>query len=584
MRLTGRVWWIGITALGSVGLGIVIDHGFLRIFGFLWIILIFVVYFYHLYCLKRWLGKLQIQASFGKHLTGRIGEPLELQMEGRFLSPGGFWNVTAEPVVTGRYRWDMTREKPWVFSPGGLWQRTRYCVPAFAGFVEILGFRVMGWDVFGWYETVVFLPFRKRIPVCPSRMAGTKSSRGGKKASNLLWKPGIFQVDRSGKSLEFLGLREFVAGDSPRRIAWKPSLRRDSLLVRETEWEVPIVVNCLVDAGMANRFRHDGQMSDFDEFQGLIMTVAQAAMESSNPFSLALVDPGNEAHLKSGIGKIHLTKTELAIAEKSAQIPPNPSAAPDTILPEAELLLESLYPSEMDPFGNRLPLWNSWIEGFPAWSPHSDWRRKLDARRWLFWFAGPLGWIFLPVVFGLTEKERKLSLARKRVARLLCSLGKLPPGSFERLLQDDSYFSETLTWQLGSMGLTLSAAGGDPVATLEEQLLMGNHLGGTLMQKVSQAKDQQVFIVLIQSKTLYLGMGPLIEALKRARCLGHRVMVLDVVSTRAAGKLSLSMGSSLLDLKEVIQKSGVAYIHGTPPEVQNRFESQIQKEGFLGRR
>ncbi len=581
MRLTGRVWWTAITALAMLCTGVVTDYAFLRVFGVLWLFLIVALYFYNDYQLKKWRAALQLSGAFENELAGRVGEPIQLLFDGAGLIPGGLWSATVEPVVAGRFAWDAEKGGPWRKKMDDQWERTLVCVPGFAGFIEILGFRINAWDPFGWHEAAFFVPFAKRLAICPARLAARGGNRGGKKHSNILWKPGLFQIDRSGQSLEFLGLRELIPGDSPRRIAWKQSLRRDTLLVRETEWEVPVAVNCLVDAGPANRFRHDGLRSDFDDLQPLIMTAAQAAMDSQNPFSLNLIDPGEDEAVPYGVGKIHLTKVELAIARRSAAIPPNPLAPPDSLLPQAELLLESLFPSEMDPSVNRLPAWYAWVEGFPAWSDHGGWKRKLDARRYLFWFAGPLGWTLLPFVFGLTEKERKLSLARKRIALLLCSLGKLPAGDLERLLQDDGFFSETLTNQLGKMGLTIPAAGEEPVNSAEQQARVGRHLAGSFLRRLARARDQQVFLVMIQSGSLLLGLNPLLDAIRRAAGHGHRVIVLDLAP---AGRKRVLWPGVWADLGATLSKAGAVYYRGSAEEIGDRFQGLIRKEGFLARR
>lgn len=50
-----------------------------------------------------------------------------------------------------------------------------------------------------------------------------------------------------GQAEEFFGVREYVAGDSPRLIAWRPSARRDELVVRQHGAPPPTVVWVILD-------------------------------------------------------------------------------------------------------------------------------------------------------------------------------------------------------------------------------------------------------------------------------------------------------------------------------------------------
>lgn len=71
---------------------------------------------------------------------------------------------------------------------------------------------------------------------------------------------GVLAVPRGGGRLthtreptasgsdEFVGLRDYLPGDSPRRIAWKPSARLGSLVVRQTSSATPPAILLLIEA------------------------------------------------------------------------------------------------------------------------------------------------------------------------------------------------------------------------------------------------------------------------------------------------------------------------------------------------
>src|SRR5262249_35590263 len=68
------------------------------------------------------------------------------------------------------------------------------------------------------------------------------------KRHNLLPPPGIHRLRRPGSGSELLDLRDYMPGDPPKTIAWKVSARRDKLITKEFESEVPLRCTLFVDA------------------------------------------------------------------------------------------------------------------------------------------------------------------------------------------------------------------------------------------------------------------------------------------------------------------------------------------------
>src|SRR5262249_30058339 len=60
------------------------------------------------------------------------------------------------------------------------------------------------------------------------------------KRRNLLPAPGLHRHLRPGSGSELLDLRDYLPGDPPKTIAWKVSARRDRLISKEFESEVPL--------------------------------------------------------------------------------------------------------------------------------------------------------------------------------------------------------------------------------------------------------------------------------------------------------------------------------------------------------
>src|SRR6185437_3301016 len=89
-------------------------------------------------------------------------------------------------------------------------------------------------------------------PVMPAAV----SSRGSGpivKYHNQLPPPGIHRLHQPGSGSELLDLRDYMPGDPPRTIAWKVSARRDRLVTKEFESEVPVRATLFVDTSSSVR-------------------------------------------------------------------------------------------------------------------------------------------------------------------------------------------------------------------------------------------------------------------------------------------------------------------------------------------
>src|SRR5205807_372769 len=73
------------------------------------------------------------------------------------------------------------------------------------------------------------------------------------KRHNLLPPPGINRLLRPGTGSELMDLRDYLPGDPPRTIAWKVSARRDRLITKEFESEVPVRCTLFLDTSNSVR-------------------------------------------------------------------------------------------------------------------------------------------------------------------------------------------------------------------------------------------------------------------------------------------------------------------------------------------
>src|SRR5260370_851791 len=79
------------------------------------------------------------------------------------------------------------------------------------------------------------------------------------KRHTLLPPPGINRLPRPGSGSELLDLRDYLPGDPPKTIAWKVSARRDRLITKEFESEVPVRCTLFLDTAHSVRLRPPGQ-------------------------------------------------------------------------------------------------------------------------------------------------------------------------------------------------------------------------------------------------------------------------------------------------------------------------------------
>lgn len=590
MALTARGWWTSACGLISLALGVTLGSSFLALLGIITLGFVLITWIVMGAMLREVLRHLKFIASFSEPGPLRIGRPLQIELSVYGLHHPVSGLLALEPVAIGRFLKSEIGPISWGFHPSGCWKGIFGPTPNQLGRAGILGLGFVLNDPAGWFIYRGFLPGRLEKAVLATAVIPKAVPKSARKETNVLSRPGLFIHEKPGQSMEFLGLREFQPGDSSRRVSWKASLRRDRFLVRETEWEVPAVIQCLVDAGEHNRVAdQQSKKIALSEMAVLAGQLLRQVLDHGNPAGLALVSENDLILESAGLGPAHLLRTELAFAEMASKpVTPVPRQA-SVLAPWADGILGQIYPELMDPSTNRLPLWYSWVEGFPAFpwislGKSPTFAERLDGGRFWFWLAGPIGWLMLPFVFSLTDKKRRISLARKRVAAAFAGLLPLPPGSLERMLQDDDYFVTTTVEGLCRLGIDSI-----PVFVQETrvepsvQIKQGNRLAKVLHGRLALARDHQVFVVILCASRIAFGLGPVLDAIKRCVARGHRVLVWDLASGDFGDNKEDPVQNKVTrDLANTLAKSGVRYWQGTREEIIARWNSLFRKEGLLG--
>lgn len=127
-----------------------------------------------------------------------------------------------------------------------------------AGRLRLPGFRIVVEDRHGFFRLERFHPCSQTLRVLPAwREAG--DIRPIIKRLNAIPRHGVHRQQRTGLGSELLELREYMPGDPPKSIAWKASARRDRLMTRQYESEVPVRLQIVVDGSISTRLGGFGQ-------------------------------------------------------------------------------------------------------------------------------------------------------------------------------------------------------------------------------------------------------------------------------------------------------------------------------------
>ncbi len=100
---------------------------------------------------------------------------------------------------------------------------------------------------------------------------------------------GVRPAPRRGDGMEFESLRDFVAGDDPRRIDWAASARRGRLITRQYQHERNHIVLLAVDASRLMAGEVDGR-SKLDHAVDASLALAYAALVSGDRVSMVVFD------------------------------------------------------------------------------------------------------------------------------------------------------------------------------------------------------------------------------------------------------------------------------------------------------
>lgn len=373
------------------------------------------------------------------------------------------------------------------------------------GIVRLEGVRVRLADFQGFFFHETFLHCPIEMPVLPV-LPDTESRRGDKRL-NLLPPPGVHRHRRPGTGSELLELRDYRPGDPPRRIAWKVSARRDQLITREYESEVPLRCTLLVDAGSATRLGPPGQ-SALARFCEIAATVSHVAIGHRDLVGLAICDENSVTYLRPARTSRQLIDILKTLAHAAPQQPIVDSADMRTLLPRAHALASDIYPDLMTQSMNRFPAWLPWLSPEPIYRIGP--RGLLMSSTWARWRR----------VFR--ARYRRRYAWRKRVSAVIAAKYGLGPAATALLMEDDATIARWMQHFLAEHRVPYDV----PARAITEVETIARQ-ARALTHAVTRGRDNELFVLMgdFVSRAGYL--DELLKAVRVARARRHQVLVVQ---------------------------------------------------------
>lgn len=578
--MTARAWWILFLAALMAGVGLPMGHPVLAILGLtllLWLAVQSV-----LFAIKaRWVVR-------GLRLTREVRDdrvPVHTLWARRVFEVRltvSLDSILALPYLALQeqvpYGLDLTEGQPRGEGPISATQplHVRYKVKAgHPGTVRFEGVRVQIADLGGLFHHAAYIHLPAILRVLPS-LVDAEGKTASAKRFNLMPPPGIHRLLRPGSGSELLELRDYIPGDPPKTIAWKVSARRDKLITKEYENEVPVRCTLFVDVSRSVRLGPPGQNA-LTRLVEIAAGFAQANTASRDMTGLCLFDEKETTILKPARNRRHLVQVFDQLAAAAGRPAAAGRGAVDALLPLACAFAEEHYPE----------LWSQDVNYVPNWLPFfirtpSHWVMKQSTagrvfRTILLTFLAVFYWLlvalplegaladvyngipkeyveeFLPpydifvlmwfVVFlcgfpfwmlfwrdfvplFFQPRARRITRQRKKIAAILSHLYQLGPGGIELLSQDDRPLGKYLERFLNDHHVPHTPKiydnRGRFLFASQEKI---DVLARALLRAVGKGHDNELFALLVDVVELERDLGPLVQAVKVALARHHHVML-----------------------------------------------------------
>jgi uncharacterized protein (DUF58 family) len=378
-----------------------------------------------------------------------------------------------------------------------------------AGPVRFEGVRLRWTDPQGYFYHETFVRQPLVYPALPPLVDVELNQRTNKRY-NILPPPGIHRLHRAGSGSELLDLRDYRPGDPPKLIAWKPSARKDKLITKEFENEVPVRCTLVLDGSQSVRIGPPGHNA-LARLVEIGSSVAQAALGNRDHVGLIIFDEHNATHVAPARGRRHL----IDMLHRLAEVGRLPAAAStpdiDMLTRIAMALMREIYPDLLDRNLNSFPWW------LPVLFPRPEYLRTIT-----------LTDAVIPWWRRLSATEWRRQMNRKKLSAVLTVVQGYSPGVMAQLMEDDTFFGLALQDFLAQHNVPYPVALYDwrgKYQFAEPQKI--DVLSASLLRAVRRAHDNELFVLMVDLVEQMDAIEPLRRALRVALGRHHRVVLVS---------------------------------------------------------
>ena len=357
------------------------------------------------------------------------------------------------------------------------------CRSRAAGISRLPGVRIRIQDPNGFFTSERFFECVQTLRILPS-FESAVSIPSRVKRLNGLPQHGIHRLQRAGMGSELLELREYTPGDPPKSIAWKVSARRDRLMTRQYESEVPIRTIVFVEDSRRTRKGTWGERP-CDASSATAANIIHTALKAGDPAGLVQFGESSGKQSAPGWGDRTLFRHLEALAMACRLQPANMPWSRE-LQTHAMLICQEHYPHLLDASVNIIPR------------------------------------TFLPTLPG----RWAVNNTRSRLAGVICQLHGLTVTQWTRLIYDDDFMGEHLARLAADAGRSFHGGSGSTstrehsTAAIESTFAQ---LAQSLRQTIGRAHDNEHYIVICDLLDTAASHEVLRPVIQLARGRHHRI-------------------------------------------------------------
>jgi uncharacterized protein (DUF58 family) len=432
--------------------------------------------------------------------------------------------------------------------------------PTAPGLLRFEGLEIRVADISGLFYSRWFVRVPVEYLVLPP-LADDEGQTRGVKRFNSLPPPGVHRLRRPGSGSELLDLRDYRPGDPPKMIAWKASARRDRLITKEFESDVPLRCVIFLDTSNSAHVGPD-QRRPITKLGSVAAALAQAAAANRDLVGLTLFDSNAAERVAPARTRLHMIQLLRKIAHAIGQLPDAPHTDADLLARYSFPIAQQYYPELLSKSVNSRPFGLFWLPIVdsrwfwlllvfffsPALLARPEARELLaqivltfTSQNWsvAYRLIAVVGLLSLPITMtvllwwfhgirGLLPPRSVRTSRRKQLATLFSTLDNSQPIMIERYLRDDAAFSVRAKTFLNQhripLPMIMTGPNGEELFREPQKVVT---LANAMARAVSLARDNEQYVILADFTSLSLGdVEPLTAAIRMARARHHQVIVL----------------------------------------------------------